>query len=179
MRLMILPNGIDLNNVGNTITHDTGIFQITESVGVAYEWDEDGDSTDESNRRVNEWLLHYMDAAPFHKLCYNSSISIKQVNDYLTEHGNDAALTVDPYHDMTPLHMLSMNPHAPPANTIAALLDVNMEVAIRLDSQGKMSLDLTKNYNVGGLVGMINGLCNHRHAAFKCTLKRKRIEQVD
>ena len=65
---------------------------------------------------------------------------------------------------MTPLHMLTMNPHAP-AETIAALLNVNMEVAFCVDSQGKMSLDYARDYNVGGLVGMINGLCNHRHAA--------------
>ena len=58
---------------------------------------------------------------------------------------------------------VSMNPHAP-AETIAALLDVNMEVAFRLDKQGKILLDYARDYNVGGLVGMINGLCNHRHA---------------
>ena len=65
---------------------------------------------------------------------------------------------------MTPLHMLSMNPHAP-ADTIAALLDVNMDVAFRLDNQGKISLDYARDYNVDGLVATITGLCNHRHAA--------------
>ena len=64
----------------------------------------------------------------------------------------------------TPLHMLSMNPHAL-ADTIAALLDVNVEVAFRLDNQGKMSMDYARDYNVGGLVAMVNGLCNYRHAA--------------
>ena len=65
---------------------------------------------------------------------------------------------------MPPLHMLSMNLHAP-ADAIAALLDVNMEVAFCLDNQGKMSMDYARDYNVGGLVGIVNGLCNHRHAA--------------
>ena len=81
-----------------------------------------------------------------------------------TENEADAALTIDPYHGMTPLHMLTMNPHAQ-AETIAALLDVNVEVAFGMDNRGKMSLDYAREYNVGGLVGMINGLCNHRHAA--------------
>ena len=79
---------------------------------------------------------------------------------------------------MAPLHILTMNPHAA-ANTIAALLDVDMEVAFRLDCQGKMSLDYARDYDVGGLVAMVNGLCNHRYAAFKSSLKRRRIEQFD
>ena len=65
---------------------------------------------------------------------------------------------------MNSLHMLSMNLHAP-ADAIAGLVDANVEVAFRLDNQGKMALDYTRYYNVGGLVAMINGLCNHRHAS--------------
>ncbi len=67
-----------------------------------------------------------MDEAPFHKVCYhNSSITTKNINDYLNEHGNDSALlAIDPYHDMSPLHMLSMNPHTPVADAIAELLDI-------------------------------------------------------
>jgi hypothetical protein len=57
-----------------------------------------------------------------------------------------------------------MNPHAP-ADTIAVLLDVNVEVAFRLDNIEKMSLDHARGYNVGGLVGMINCLCNHRNSS--------------
>ena len=163
LRLMILPNDIDLSNVGDEITSGTGIFHIAGTVGVSYE-DENGHITDESSRQVNEWLFHHMDEAPFHKLCYISSITTKLINDYLTENGTDAALAIDPYLDMTPLHMLSMNPHAP-ADTIAALLNVNFEVAFRVDNQGKTSLDRARDCDVGGLVGMVNGICNHRHAA--------------
>jgi len=64
---------------------------------------------------------------------------------------------------MSPLHMLSINCHAP-AETIAALLNVNVGVVFRLDNQGKIPLDFVREYNVGGLVAKINGLCNHRHA---------------
>ena len=63
--------------------------------------------------------------------------------------------------DETPFHKHCYNS----SETIAALLNVNMAVAFRLDNQGKMSLEYARDYNVGGLVGMINGLCNHRHAA--------------
>ena len=65
---------------------------------------------------------------------------------------------------MTPMHMLSINPHTP-SDAIAALLNINMEVAFHFDNRGKMSLDYARDYNIGGLVGIINGLCNHRNAA--------------
>eukprot|EP01083_Nonionella_stella_P094818 266141_1 len=105
-----------------------------------------------------------MGEVTFRKICYNTFITTRQVIDYIIEHGNDIALTIDPYHSMTPLHMLSMNPHAP-ADSLATLLDFDMEVAFRLDNKVKMSLDYVRDSNVGGLVGMVNGLCNHRHAA--------------
>ena len=57
-----------------------------------------------------------------------------------------------------------MNSHAP-AETIAALLDVKMDVAFSVDNQGNISLDSARDYNVSGLVATINGLCDHRHAA--------------
>ncbi len=65
---------------------------------------------------------------------------------------------------MIPLHMLPMNRRAP-TDTIASLLDVNTEAVFRLDNQGKMALDYARDYNVGGLVAMIIGLYNHKHAA--------------
>ena len=49
-----------------------------------------------------------------------------KINDYLTENGNDSTLQIDPFHGMTPLHMLSMNSHAH-ADSIASLLNSNME----------------------------------------------------
>ena len=100
-----------------------------------------------------------MDEAPFHELCYGSSITAKQINDYLHENGNDSALVIDTNHGMTPLHMLSMNPHAP-AVSIAALFSSNMEAVFCLDNQQKTPSEYARDYNVGGLVGIINGLCN-------------------
>eukprot|EP00554_Chaetoceros_debilis_P015942 CAMPEP_0194125528 /NCGR_PEP_ID=MMETSP0150-20130528/59510_1 /TAXON_ID=122233 /ORGANISM="Chaetoceros debilis, Strain MM31A-1" /LENGTH=693 /DNA_ID=CAMNT_0038819339 /DNA_START=83 /DNA_END=2167 /DNA_ORIENTATION=- len=156
LRLLILPNDIDLDNV-RVIIDETAISQIAENAGVAYERTEccDDGGTEESSRRVNEWLIQHMDNSPFHKLCYNSSITTKHINDYLNEHGNDSARAIDTIHGMTPLHMLSMNPHSP-ADAIAALLDVDMEVVFRLDNQGKISLDYARDYNVGGLNLRVN-----------------------
>ena len=77
--------------------------------------------------------------------CYNLSVTTKRLNDYLNEHGTVAAIAIESIHGMTPLHMLSMNPHAP-ADTVAALLDVNKEVAFRLDSQKKTTFDYGREY---------------------------------
>ena len=117
--------------------------------------------TAENIRRVKEWKIHHMDVAPFHKVCYDSSINTRNINNFLNEYGNNSVLAIDPYHDMTPLHMLTMTPHAP-AETIGALLDVDIEVDFCLDGRRKMSLDYCRDYNVGGLVAMINGLCDYR-----------------
>eukprot|EP01083_Nonionella_stella_P157369 510898_1 len=86
---------------------------MAETAGAACELYRNGDPTDASNRRVNEWLVHHMDQAAFHRLCYDCTITTRQINDYLAEHGDGSALQIDPYHGMTPLHILSMNPHAP------------------------------------------------------------------
>ena len=79
-----------------------------------------------------------MEFSPFHKLCYNSSTTSKLINDYLSENGNDSALAIENIHGMTPLHILLMNPHAP-GESVAALLDDNMDVTFCLDSQGSVA----------------------------------------
>ena len=170
MRLLILPHDFDLNKVDKGIIHDTGVYHIAEASGVAYEYDEIGYSyTNESKRRVNEWLIHHMDEAPFHKLCSDSSVTTKQISDYLHEHGNDSALAIDPYHGMTPLHILSMNPHAP-ADAIAALFNSNIQTVFCADNQQKTPLEYARDYNVGGLIRIINGLCNHRNSSIPVEL---------
>ena len=110
---------------------------------------------------MNEWLVHQMDEAPFHKLCYDSSVTTNQINEYLNENGNDSALTVDPYHGMTPLHVLTMNPHAP-ADAIAALFESNTEAAFLRDNKRNTPLDYAKEYNVDGFASMMSILCIHR-----------------
>jgi len=183
LRLLILPHDIDPGDGGGDMIEDTAIYKIAKTAGVEYEYEVEYSDDDElfwateesihraneslyheSIMRVNEWLIHHMDEAPFHTLCYKSSVTTKQINDYLDEHGNDTAAAIDPHHGMNPLHMLSMNPHAP-SDAIAALLDVKADNAFGLDNQGKMPLDYARDYNVNGLIAMIKGLCNHRHGA--------------
>jgi hypothetical protein len=171
LKLLILPHDIDLDNVGQRIITSSGIQQIAENAGVAYQIAGFNNHRiiaasliAESIRQVHEWLFRHMDEWPFHKLCYASSITTKQIYDYLIDNGNDLALQIDPHHGMTPLHMLSMNPHAP-ADAIASLFNSNMEAIFCVDNQQKTPLQYARDYNVGGLVEMINSLCSHRNAS--------------
>jgi len=162
LRLLILPKDIHLSNVGLGVIKAT-ISHIVIAAGVAYERDDEGSYTKESNRRVNEWLVHRMDDSPFHKLCYSSVVTTQMIIGYLNKNGKNAVLEIDATYGMTPLHMLTMNPHAP-VDSIASLLDCNIETAFCLDNQQKIPLEYARDYNVVGLVGMIASLCNHRNS---------------
>ena len=77
LRLLVLPNAIDLSMVGYCIINGTIIEQHAKKCGcpIFYEWDIDSDvegyyATVEFSDRVNEWLKHHTDLAPFHQLCY-------------------------------------------------------------------------------------------------------------
>ena len=48
MKLLILPNDIDLDNVGIGSINETAIYQIAENAGVESEYDDDGYVTEES-----------------------------------------------------------------------------------------------------------------------------------
>ena len=66
---------IYLDNVGNNIIFNTDIDEIAENAVVAYEWTDHLNIYvfEDTNRPVNEWLVHRMDEAPFYKLCYSST----------------------------------------------------------------------------------------------------------
>eukprot|EP01083_Nonionella_stella_P016301 45547_1 len=176
LRLLILPNGIDLDNPGEGIIEETGMEQV---MILAYYTDTSGDD-DMSDLDISEWLIYYMDEWPFHKLCYKSSINTQKINNFINAYGKNSALEIEEFHGMTPLHMLSMNPHAP-ADAISALLNSNMEAFFLVDNRNKTALDYARDYNVGGLVAMIAGLCNHRnslrsfnvHTNENATMKRR------
>eukprot|EP01083_Nonionella_stella_P241314 842807_1 len=102
------------------------------AAGVTYGHGSYGHATAESNRQVNEWLVRHMDEAPLYQLCYNSSVNTQEINYNLVEQENYSGLHVDTIYSMTPLYMLTMNPHAP-TDSITALLNSNIEVIFCLD----------------------------------------------
>ena len=163
LRLLILPETISTNNVCDQIINGAAISRIALAAGVQYEYTiTDLSVTDESVHKVNNWLAHHMDDAPFHKLCYNADVTTLQINMYLNDNGVESSRETDDIHGMTPLHMLSMNPHAPENALAGNLLHANMEAAFWKDKQGKTPLDYAVEYNVPGLLKMFEALClNH------------------
>ena len=84
LRLLILKCDIYLS-----IIRDTAIEKIAENAGVVYKLVDDIHFTDDSQRQVHNWLKHYMDESPFHKLCYDSSVTTEQINNYLNANDNN------------------------------------------------------------------------------------------
>ena len=73
---------------------------------------------------------------------------------------------------MTPLHVLSMNPHAP-GDTIAVLLHANIDTSVGLDNTNQAPLEYARDYNVDGLVAMIATLCIHKNATIPVPVQAK------
>jgi ankyrin repeat protein len=170
-KLLILPNGVSVRMVGSAIICNTRIRDIAILSGVRVS--DDHDVSRESSSRVNEWLIHHMDEAPFQKLCYDSFITAKDINNYLIENGNESASAIDSYHRMTPLHMLSMNPKNAPADAIASLLNANIETSVYLDATNRTPLDFANAYNVDGLVAMISVLCLRKNSTMPGSVQAK------
>ena len=165
LSLLILPNNLDgYAHLGRGLISTTPLSQIAASVGVRYNIRRDRRWTGESNHQVNDWLIQHMNDFPLHTLCYDSSVTTANVNTFINHVDNSftSVLQVDKIHGMSPLHLLSMNPYAP-VDAIASLLNFNTEAVFSLDNQQKTPLDYGREYNVGGLVGMITGLCNQRN----------------
>eukprot|EP01083_Nonionella_stella_P255253 876340_1 len=78
LRLAILPNCIDLQNIGLVFIH-TYLLQLAISAGVI-----EGYISSDANEQqhVHNWLIHHMDAVPFHKICYDSSVNTQTIHDY-------------------------------------------------------------------------------------------------
>eukprot|EP01083_Nonionella_stella_P084398 233627_1 len=108
---------------------------------------------------VRPWLIHHMDKFPLHKLCYRTDISAEKINDYLNVHGSHSADYQDNIHGMTPLHMLAANPHAPADTLAGSLLHANMDAVYVLDNSGNTPLDYAREYNVPGMLKLIEALC--------------------
>ena len=74
---------------------------------------------------------------------------------FINFNGVENSRVIDDIHGMTPLHMLSMNPHAPKNALAGNLLHANMEAAFWKDKQGKTPLDYVCEYICLGTVAVI------------------------
>ena len=94
------------------------------------------------------------------------------ISEYLKTHGNDSARRLDIIYGMTPLHVLAMNPHASADILSGTLLGASMEAVCYKDRYGKIPLDYACEYNVPGLLKMVEALCLHRQSTSNAVSKR-------
>lgn len=106
-----------------------------------------------SYNQVKEWLLHQMDASPFHTLCVNT----QKINDHLNENGNDCfTLTrLMAWLLCTCSHWI--HPNAP-AVDIAAPFSIQPWKLLLFGQSAEESIDYARDCVVGGLIGMITEL---------------------
>lgn len=113
----------------------------------------------ESGDQFIDYLHHQLDDSPFHQVCSKMDVNALQINKYLDAKGNASARKIDSNHRMTPLHVLAMNPFAE-ANLISGtILQANMNAICCKDCDGKTPLDYARQYNVPGMLAMIEALC--------------------
>jgi len=191
LRLLILPNQIDPNGIKKGIIKITAIERIAKVAsgdGMPIEYEEkDGDLTDESNYRVNNWLVHHLDDWPLHRLCCSNdygtntdavgatnstahsqshSITLKKIQSYLSANINrkESIAQSDDFYGMTPMHFLAINPLSPP-DAIGLLFDMNRDSAFSLDHQENTPLDYARDYNLPALLKLVEALCMQRSAS--------------
>lgn len=115
---------------------------------------------------VNPWLHDHMREYPFHVMCFNPSISVQQMNEYIGEDETSAAMKIDKFHRLSPLHFLSMNPHAP-IITFEKLFETYKNAIFKKDILRNTPLEYAELYNFDGMLAMIRCLCVHRQASIK------------
>ncbi len=153
MRILLLPATINLERVGHRIVHNCPSL-LTGSIRY---WHAD----EAHDEEVNHWVKHRLDDLPLHRICMDTSITSHMITDFTKEHGTEAALQTDE-HEMTPLHLLTINPHAN-LPSIMACYDTNPSATICHDDRSLTPIDYLWEYdNLEGITSIIQALCLQR-----------------
>ncbi len=118
----------------------------------------------EESHTINQAIIRfYVQIPPMHKTCLSTDVSSQTIHTCFRTYGPVTAFMTD--HDgMTPLHILTMNPHATPAS-ILTCLNLNINAAFMRDDSDMMPMDyLWKYERLESLFTVIQSLCLHRDA---------------
>ncbi len=162
LRIVPLPSNMDIANIKSNVFDycftffDTTKLKPYERTDVEYrhEWDNNYDEVHQA------MIDFYRNCSPLHKVCLDTNVTAKAIQECINMHGTTVASIVD--HDgMTPLHILAMNPHAS-ITSLEACFDANMNAAITNDSRDKLPLEYLIEYdNLEGHVLLVTALCLH------------------
>ncbi len=170
LKILHLPPTMDIQHarLGKSIIYACDKLLSNSEYGYEYI---DGAVAMDSSDAINQRLLQnrgnmksFLDNAnlkfPLHEICYDVNISAEKINKSIQRHGRDCACLRDENH-MTPLHILTMNPHAT-LGAIIACYDINPNAAITEDSDFTTPMDYAREYNVQGLIAMVSLLSVER-----------------
>ncbi len=183
VRILPLPTDIHVEDIEDGIFYGCdNLFDIT---GVQY-YEEDVFCQLTNDNEILEGMFNFKsNLPPLHRACLDVNDVARKVQDCIAAHG-PAATHNKAYGGMTPLHILTMNPHAN-SGAILACLEANMSAAFWIDDKGNTPLDYLKEYNVKSFLTVIQALCIHRVASsaslvvprhrmlLRSSTKRKRV----
>ncbi len=100
--------------------------------------------------------------SPLYKTCLSFDVSATSIRQCIATHGLPRATYNGAcYNGMTPMHIIALNPHAD-LGSIHTCLEADMSAAFVSDNRNKTPLDYLREYNMPGLVSVIQTLCHHR-----------------
>lgn len=155
----ILRNGLLGKGVFNscdTLLHcDTGIKQCN--------YCHDGYA---SNVIYQNMINFHHNLHPFHRTCLDINVTAKKIYDFVERYGAESAAITD-HNGMTPLHILSINPHAT-IGSIVTCFHIYANAALIRDTRGKSPLDYLQEYDhVEAYTSLIEALCVYRNATLR------------
>mmetsp|Transcript_9661 Transcript_9661/g.11184 ORF Transcript_9661/g.11184 Transcript_9661/m.11184 type:complete len:355 (+) Transcript_9661:121-1185(+) len=114
-----------------------------------------------SNNEIHQAILQfYQNLSPMHKVCLDTNVSSQSIKECIDTNGPGTVSIID--HDgMTPLHILSMNPHADTGSILTCFYE-NMNVAFVSDSRSNTPLDYLRIYHIEAHTVVIAALCMAR-----------------
>lgn len=109
---------------------------------------------------LNSWLCFHMEDYGLHNMCFNPSIEVEELNEYV---GRNAASVrqIEHFNMTSPLHMLAMNPHAPDS-AFEVLFELWNSAVFKKDILKRTPIEIAEIYNLPGMMTLIRCLCLHR-----------------
>ncbi len=108
-----------------------------------------------------------------HKMCLDSNVTAQLIRDFIRENENESededgsastirtATTCTEHEEMSPLHIIAMNPYADPG-AVMTCFDTNMDAAFVRDNEGKTPLEYLREYDKLSAHNLIvAALCTH------------------
>ncbi len=172
MGILSLPPNMTVQMIGKGAFHDCALIRMNQEVqhyiGGFYD-------ANQNCEEVHQSIIDFYDSQPpLHKACLDTSVSAQTIRDCFNVHGAATAFITD-HNEMTPLHILAMNPYATPAS-ILACLELNINSVLLRDNvhdnvdpeMGMTVMDyLWKYKKLDCLISLVQALSLHREANLK------------